>query len=159
MAHANQITRTQGAREVLTGTPELRGAVVDIVAHARRSLTILTPDLEPDIYEHVEYLDVLKRFVLARTYARVRVLITQPERTIRQSNQFAQMGQRLSTYIQFRNLAIDRRPVKEAWCIADNDAIVYRADHMSGDGIVDTHAPEIAKRYLAVFEDLWQVSR
>jgi hypothetical protein len=159
MAHAKEITKTQGARKVLSGTPELRGAIVDIVAHTRRSLAILTPDLEPDIYEHVEFLDALKRFVLARTYARVRVLITLPERTIRQSNQFAQMGQRLSTYIQFRNLAADRRPVKEAWCIADNDAIVYRADYTTGEGVADTHAPEVAKRYLATFEDLWQVSR
>lgn len=159
MAHAKEITKNQAAREIVTGTPELRGSIVDIVAHAQRSLAILTPDLEPDIYEHVEFLDVLKRFVLARTYARVRVLITQPERTIRQSNQFAQMGQRLNTYIQFRNLASDRRPVKEAWCIADSDAIVYRADFATGEGVVDTHAPEIAKRYIAVFEDLWQLSR
>jgi hypothetical protein len=159
MAHPKEIARTQGAREVLTGTAELRRAIVDIVSHASRSLTILTPNLEPDIYEHVEFLDVIKRFVLARTYARVRVLVTQPERTIRQSNQFAQMGQRLSTYIQFRNLAPDRRPVQEAWCIADTDAIVYRADFTTGEGVVDTHAPEIAKRYLALFEELWQVSR
>jgi hypothetical protein len=148
MAQAREITKTQGAREVLSGTAELRTAIVDIVAHAQRSLAILT-----------QFLDVLKRFVLARTYARVRVLITQPERTIRQSNQFAQMGQRLSSYIQFRNLASDRRPVNEAWCIADTDAIVYRADYTTGDGVADTHAPEIAKRYLAMFEDLWQVSR
>lgn len=159
MAQPKEITRTQGAREILTGTAELRAAIVDIVAHAQRSLAILTPNLEPEIYEHVEFLDVLKRFVLARTYARVRVLITQPERTIRQSNQFAQMGQRLSSYIQFRNLASDRRPVNEAWCIADTDAIVYRADYTTGEGVADTHAPEIAKRYLAAFEDIWQVSR
>lgn len=159
MAQAREITKTQGAREVLTGTAELRAAIVDIVAHAQRSLAVLTPNLEPEIYEHVEFLDVLKRFVLARTYARVRVLITQPERTIRQSNQFAQMGQRLSSYIQFRNLASDRRPVNEAWCIADTDAIVYRADYTTGDGVADTHAPEIAKRYLAMFEDLWQAPR
>jgi hypothetical protein len=159
MAQAKEIAKTQGAREVLTGTTELRRAIVDIVAHAGRSLCILTPNLEPEIYEHVEFLDVLKRFVLARTYARVRVLISQPERTMRSGNQFAQMGQRLSSYIQFRNLKTERRPVQEAWCIADTDAIVYRPDYSTGDGVVDTHAPEIAKRYLAMFEDLWDSSR
>ena len=159
MAQADELSKQQGTRRLVVGTGELRHAVIDIVAHAQRTLAILTPNLEPEIYEHVEFLDVLKRFVLARTYARVRVLITQPERTIRQSNQFAQMGQRLSSYIQFRNLASDRRPVNEAWCIADTDAIVYRADYTTGEGVADTHAPEVAKRYLAVFEDLWQVSR
>jgi hypothetical protein len=159
MAQTKEFAKTQGAREVLTGTDELRHAIVGIVGHAQRSLCILTPNLEPEIYEHVEFLDVLKRFVLARTYARVRVLITQPERTVRQSNQFAQMGQRLSSYIQFRNLATERRGLREAWCIADSDALVYRADYTTGEGVVDTHAPEIARVYLASFEDLWQASR
>jgi hypothetical protein len=159
MAHAKEQTKTQGAREVLTGTAELRRAIVDIVSRTERHLCILTPNLEPEIYEHVEFLDALKRFVLARTYARVRVLISQPERAIRHGNQFVQMGQRLSSYIQFRSLATERRPVQEAWCIADTDALVYRADHTTGEGVVDTHAPEIAKRYLGIFEEHWQHSR
>jgi hypothetical protein len=159
MAQAREFTKTRGAREVLTGTAELRRAVVDIVSHAERSLAILTPNLEPEIYEHVEFLDALKRFVLARTYARVRVLISQPERAIRHGNQLVQMGQRLSSYIQFRNLAAESRPVQEAWCIADANALVYRADHATGEGVVDTYAPEIAKRYLDLFSELWTPGR
>lgn len=159
MAQAKEITKTQGVRSVLSGTAELRRAIVDIVAHAERSLSILTPNLEPEIYEHVEFLDALKRFVLARTFARVRVLITHPERTMKSGNQFVQMGQRLNTYIQFRNLAAEHRPVQKAWCIADADALVYRVDHATGEGVVDTYAPEIAKRYLEEFETLWQAAR
>ena len=159
MAQAKEISKTQGARAVLSGTAELRRAIVDIVSHAERTLCILTPNLEPEIYEHVDFLDALKRFVLARTFARVRVLITQPERTMRSGNQFVQMGQRLNTYIQFRNLAPEQRPVHSAWCIADSDALVYRIDHATGEGVVDTYAPEIAKKYLAEFEAFWQVAR
>ena len=159
MAQAKEYAKTQGSRAVLTGTTELRRSIVDIVSHAERSLSILTPNLEPEIYEHVDFLDALKRFVLARTFARVRVLITQPERTMRSGNQFVQMGQRLNTYIQFRNLAPEHRPVRNAWCIADTDALVYRVDHASGEGVVDSCAPEIAKRYLGEFEALWQAAR
>ena len=82
MTQANELVKTQGSREILIGTKELRSAIVDIVSRAGRTLAILTPDLEPEIYEHVDFLDTLKRFVLARSFARIRVLITQPERTM-----------------------------------------------------------------------------
>jgi hypothetical protein len=158
MSQANELSRPQGIRKVLTGTAELRAAVVDIISHADRTLAILTPNLEPEIYEHVDFLDALKRFVLARTFARIRVLITQPERAMKSGNQFVQMGQRLNTYIEFRSLATELRPVREAFCIADAAAIVYRADHASREGVVDSHAPEIARRYLTRFDLLWQAS-
>jgi len=158
MSQANEVTKTQGAREILTGTAELRSATVDIVARARRTLAILTPNLEPEIYEHVQFLDAVKRFVLAKTFARIRVLISQPERTMKSGNQFVQMGQRLNTYIEFRSVAADRRPLQQAYCIADADAIIYRADYVSGEGVVDTYAPEIARLYLSRFDEIWQAS-
>lgn len=158
MAQAKELAKPQGVRELLTGTAELRAAVVDVVSQANRTLAILTPNLEPEIYEHVDFLDTLKRFVLARSFARIRVLIAQPERTMKSGNQFVQMGQRLNSYIEFRNLHTDLRPVVEAFCIADGEAIVYRADHATGEGMVDTYAPEIARVYLKRFDELWQAS-
>jgi hypothetical protein len=158
MMHANDLARPQGARAVLSGTAEVRAATVDIVARAKRTLAILTSNLEPEIYEHVDFLDTVKRFVLSKSFARIRVLIKEPERTIKTGNQFVQMGQRLNTYIEFRSLPRELQPIAELYCIADGDAIVYRADQASADGMVDSHAPEIARRYLDEFDKLWQAS-
>lgn len=158
MSQANDLARAHGSREVLHGTTELRAATVDIVSRARRTLAILTPNLEPEIYEHHDFLDMLKRFVLARTFARIRVVIAEPERTMKSGNEFVQMGQRLNTYIQFRNLPERLKPQREAYCIADADALVYRADYARAGGVVDTHAPEIARHYLDQFDKLWQAS-
>jgi hypothetical protein len=158
MTQASELVKTQGSREILIGTKELRSAIVDIVSRASRTLAILTPDLEPEIYEHVDFLDTLKRFVLARSFARIRVLITQPERTMKSGNQFVQVGRRLNSYIEFRSLASRLRPVNEAYCITDAKALVYRADYSTSEGMVDTFAPEIAKLYLTQFEKLWEAS-
>jgi hypothetical protein len=159
MAQVNELEKSQGAREVLAGTAELRAAVVDIVSRANRTLAIQTANLEPEIYEHVDFLDTVKRFVLSKSFARIRVLITQPESTMKSGNQFVQMGQRLNTYIEFRSLANELRPVTDAFCIADGDALVYRPEQASAEGMVDTYAPEIARRYLSKFDKLWQNSK
>lgn len=158
MAQPKEIPKPLGGVQILAGTAEIRTAICDIVARAERTLAIVTPNLEPEIYEHYEFLDTVKRFVLSKSFARIRVLITQPERTMMSGNQFVQMGQRLNTYIQFQSLASRLRPVSEAYCIADADALVYRADHSTGEGIVDRHAPEIARRYLNEFEQFWHAS-
>ena len=158
MAQTYELPKQQGSRSLVVGTAELRAAVVDIVSHAQRTLAILTPDLEPEIYEHEDFLVALKRFVLAKSFTRVRVLISDPGRAIKPGNQLVQMGQRLSSYIEFRNLSETLRPENQAYCIGDNDAIVYRANHVTGEGMVAHQTPEIAKLYLAEFDELWNAS-
>lgn len=158
MAQPNEIPRRRESPKLVTGKAELRAGIIEIVSKAERSLAILTPNLEPDIYEHGDFLIALKRFVLAKSFARVRVLIAEPSRTINTGNEFVQMAQRLSSYIEFRNLAESLRPENRAYCIADADSVVYRADHTTGDGMMAQHAPEIAKLYLSEFEEIWHSS-
>jgi hypothetical protein len=158
MAQASgiQTSRQRGERKVLASEEEFLQAIIEITGSATRGLAIMTPDLEPDIYAHDYFLDALKRFVLATSFARVRVLITEPHRAMKSGNQFVLMGARLNSYIEFRNLKEEFRPRTEAYCIADDAAIVYRARYDHWEGMVDTHAPAVAQSYLKSFDELWQ---
>lgn len=158
MVQTSTLSKQPPTRKIVAGAAEIRAAVIDIVLHAERTVSILTPDLEPEIYEHEDFLDAMKRFVLAKSFARVRVLITEPERTIKNGNQLVQMGQRLSSYIAMRNLSDSLRPERQAYCIADTSSVLYRSDHSTGDGMVALHAPEIAKLYLTEFDEIWNAS-
>jgi hypothetical protein len=134
----------------------MRAAIVEIAGQANRCLAILTPDLEPDVYDHEDFLEMLKRFVLARSFARVRVLISDPQRVLKNGNRFVDMGRRLNSYIEFRNLKPQFRHRNEAFCIADDIAVVYRARHDTWSGMSDTYEPAVARRYLDLFDELWQ---
>ena len=80
MSKAIEHEPVQGVRQVISTQEEFRAAVVQVAGLANRTLTILTPDLEPDIYDQDDFLETLKRFLLARSFARVRVLIADPTR-------------------------------------------------------------------------------
>lgn len=150
-------SKKKGVRQILSGVDEVRAAVVEVTGLANRSLSILTHNLEPEIYDHDDFLDTLKRFILQRTFARVRVLIVDPTRAIKTSSRFVNMGRRLNSYIEFRNVKPEfRGEHPEAYCIADEQALVYRARATSWDGMSDTHAPAIARHYLTTFEAIWQ---
>ena len=156
MTGAMEHRKRRGQRLVLATLEDVRAAVSEITSLADRTLAILTHDLEPDVYDHDDFLEPLKRFVLARTFARVRVLIADPGRAMKDGNRFVTMGRRLNSYIEFRHVKPQYRNHAEAFCIADEHALVYRARADSWDGMSDTYQPAVARRYLDMFDELWQ---
>lgn len=148
------IRRSQ--RRIITSQDELRSAVVEVTAVANRMLSIFTHDLEPNIYAHDAFLDAVKRFVLSRSFTRVRVLIAEPSRAMKISNRFVAMGRRLNSYIEFRHLPDEDRPAHpEAYLIADDHGLVFRADAKRFEGLSDTFEPTVARKYLNRFDALW----
>jgi hypothetical protein len=148
-------TKTRGIRQVLSSLEDVRAAVVEVTGVANRALSIMTHDLEPAIYDHDDFLETVKRFILARSFARVRVLIVDPNRVIKTGSRFVTMGRRLNSYIEFRNCRPELRDQKEAFCIADEHALVYRARAESWNGMSDTYEPAVTRIYLNKFDTLW----
>ena len=136
----------------------MRQAVVQVAREATRKVSIFTHDLEPGIYDDPEFLEVIKRLVLSQTYARIRVLIADPARAIKNGNNFVHLGRRLNTYIEFRHVREDLRTHAESFCIADETALVYRLQASRGEGSADTFEPAVARLYGKMFDEIWLAS-
>ena len=145
-------------RWVISSKEEMRKAAIDVVSTASRKVSIFTHDLEPGIYDDPEFLEIIKHLVLSQTYARIRVLIADPSRAVKNGNSFVHLGRRLNTYIEFRHVREDLRTHAEAFCIADETALVYRLQAGRWEGIADTHEPAVAKLYGKMFDEIWLAS-
>jgi hypothetical protein len=143
---------------VLSTLAEARAAVNEIAASAQRLISIYTPDLEPDLYDQTPFLEVIKHFVLKRSFAKVRVLLAEPTRVMRDSNRFVAMGRRLSSCIDIRYVAAQSPQRASAYLIADDRAIVYRMRADTWDGVADLNNPPVAKLYLQEFDSVWNAS-
>lgn len=150
--------RERGKRWVISTREEMRLAAIEVARAAKRKLSIFTHDLEPGIYDDPDFLEVIKRLVLSQTYTRIRVLIADPTRAIKNGNNFVHLGRRLNSYIEFRHVREDLRTHAEAFCIADETALVYRLQADRWDGIVDTYEPAVAKLYGKMFDEIWFAS-
>ncbi|MEM7764232.1 MAG: hypothetical protein AAF290_09130 [Pseudomonadota bacterium] len=157
MAAAEQQPRV-GERWVLSSRADMRDAATAICREAERKLSIMTRDLEPGVYDHPDFLEAVKKLILSRRFARVRVLISDPTRAIKNGNRLVTMGRRLNSFIEFRNVHDDYKEVPEAYCIADNKAIAYRLDATRWDGIADDYTPPVASTYLRTFDEIWAAS-
>lgn len=144
---------------VFTSLDEARIGVNEVAASAQRLISIYTPDLEPELYDKSAFLEIAKRFVLSRSFAKIRVLIWQPTRLMRESNRFIAMGRRLSSYIDLRYAEIGNNPQRpSAYLIADDRAIAYRLRADCWDGIVDLDNAPVARVHLAEFDTIWASS-
>ena len=144
-----------GSRSILTTLDEYRAAVTELATRAQRSLSIYTPDLEPQLYDQDCFLEPLKRLVLARSHARLRVLISDPSRVSREGNRFMQMARRLTSYIDLRNVAPEYRSNPCSFIVADDKAIAYRQQASRWDGIVEFNDQAVVRRYLSYFDEVW----
>jgi len=145
-------------RWVISTKEEMRQAAIEVVSEAKRKVSIFTHDLEPGIYDNSDFLEIVKRLVLSQAYARIRVLIADPARAVKTGNNLVHMGRRLNTYIEFRHVREDLRTHAEAFCIADQTALVYRLQASRWEGIADTHEPAVAKLYSTMFDEIWLAS-
>jgi hypothetical protein len=155
-------TSEQHQIRVISSLEEMRAAVDAVAAGAQRLMSIYTPDLEPDLYDQNSFLEIVKRFVLARRFAKVRVLLADSGRLLRDTNRFIAMGRRLTSCIDIRpavSLAGSRPKQKAAgYLIADDRAIVYRVHPDRWDGVADLNNPPVARQYLDEFDEIWHAS-
>lgn len=140
---------------VVTTLEEVRAATILVAGRAQRLMSICTPNLEPDIYDQTPFLDIIKRFVLARSFAKVRVLLGDGSRMIRDVHRFVAMSRRLTSYIDVRVLGVDAPKPHPGYIIADDRAILYRSNAALWDGIADLDNPAVARMHLAEFDAQW----
>jgi len=142
---------------VLTTLTEVRTAVNEIASGARRLISIYTPDLEPELYDQISFLEIIKQFVLTRSFSKVRVLLGEPARVGR-DNRFVAMGRRLSSCIDIRYVGTKAPQRASAYLIADDRAIMYRMRADTWDGIADINNPPVARLYMQEFDTIWNAS-
>lgn len=146
-----------GTRSLLSTLEEVRAASVQVATAATRLLTMYTQDLEPLVYDQPLFLEAVKRLVLARSYAKVRVLLVDPARTVYESSRFIGLARRITSHIEIRRANPALRS-SQAFLIADHHALVYRLQASRWDGIAEMDDPTVARRYLNFFDEAWIAS-
>lgn len=143
---------------VLTSFDEIRTATETVAASGQRLISIMTPDLEPEIFDQPAMLEVIKRFVLGHSFAKVRVLMRDQARLSNGANRFIAMAHRLTSYLEIRIRAPEYRNVTAAYCIADDRALVYRPRADRAEGLAGFNNPKVARQYLQEFDTVWLAS-
>ena len=90
------VNRPAETRNIVSTLDEVRTASVQVAGRATRLLAMYTQDLEPLVYDQPKFIDAIKKLVLARGYAKVRVLLADPGRAVYESSRFIGLARRIS---------------------------------------------------------------
>jgi hypothetical protein len=144
--------------QVLTSVAEVCQATATVVATGQRLISIFTPDLEPKLYDDPRVIEVIKRFVLSHSFAKVRVLLRDHTAHTGAGSRFMSMARRLTSYLELRILVPQFHHLTASYCIADDRGIVYRMRSDRWDGIAAVNSPPVARQYLQDFDTAWLAS-
>lgn len=143
--------------QVLTTLEDVRAASRRAVAGAQRLLSIYSLDLEPQLYEQQSFIDAVQRFLLAHSFAKIRLLTQRPV-PYTSPHKLAAMRRRLTGHIDIRTVSSEYAARNSGMLIADSRAIVYRSQVTSWEGVAGFEQPPIAKLYLQEFDEMWLAS-
>jgi hypothetical protein len=133
----------------------VRAAATVVAASAQRVLTIRTHELEPAIYEYAPFLEAVKHLVLARRFARVRVLLLAPGRMQHHRHAFIALARKLTSHIELRHAGAEIDALPDSFMLADGHATLYRLQADRWEGICDLQDRTVARSYLERFDAAW----
>jgi predicted GNAT family N-acyltransferase len=142
--------------ERLRTVAQHRDAVLALAQTAQRSLCLYTTDLEPALYDQPEFLAAVRGLALRGRVPRVRVLVVDPQRAVREGHRLIELSQHLSSFVHIRVPDPDLAPPVEGYLIGDDDAIVHRTQADQPLGVFEAEASTLARAKLREFERLWE---
>ena len=150
----------EGATAWQTATrDEARAAILEVIGGARRELAVMTRDLDPDLFEHADVLESLKRLAIGAANVRIRFLVLEPARAATEAPRLVALAGRLSSVFAFRAPVeeIDRH-LAGAFVANDRGDWYERALASRFEGEGATRARAKAAQLLGRFDEIWERS-
>ena len=139
----------------LSERDENRLANTALAEQARATLDIVSLDLDKAIFDTIEFYDAVKMLATNSRKAKIRILISDSQKIIKQGHRLLELARRLSSYIEVRVQGKRFKDFNESWLIADATAWIRRpyADRYQAE--VDFSAARKLREVLQDFDAMW----
>jgi len=145
--------------ERLQGRAEFALAALSVARVAQHELLLLTYAFESALYGSESIVEAIKAFALAHERATLKVLINQPRLCVQGGHRLIELGRRLPSRIQFRELLEERTLTHRGeLLIADRKAVLERNEPDALFARQTMNAPLLGKQRGADFDALWEES-
>jgi hypothetical protein len=137
---------------------DLRVAVMDLFAQARREIAICSPALDPALYNRAALTDALGHFIARQARCRARIVVEDTEDMLLSSVRLVELARRFSDMILIQRLGEPHHGLTEMFIVADGESCLFQQDIATIDATLDLHAPHLALPLARRFEDIWAAS-
>ncbi len=139
--------------------PEMaRAHALAMLQQAQRSLCIYSADLDPWLYHHSSIQQACTRFLLASPNNRLRILVKDISRAVKQGHRLLGLSRRLSSNLHIRQLHPDYPSEEVAFLLADDCGLLLRPEPEQFAGYALYQDPARVRLRQAQFDQAWQTS-
>jgi len=129
-----------------------------LAEQARRTLRIVSRDLDARLYDDPPFLEAVRALATSSRYARIEALVQDPEPAVKRDHRLIELTRRLSSFIEVRVMGEDFKEFNEAFLVADERGYYYRSQADRPEGELCFNGALRARELTRVFNDIWQVS-
>ncbi|MBB1521494.1 DUF7931 domain-containing protein [Aquipseudomonas guryensis] len=137
---------------------EAQAHALALLQQSRNSLCLYTPDLEPWLYNHSSVQDACTRFLLASPKNRLRILVRDVSRPVKQGHRLLNLAQRISSNLHIRRLNPDHPSEEIAYLLADARGLLLRSHPEDYAGYALYNDPGRVRLQQALFDQAWDIS-
>lgn len=141
---------------LLDGISDFRNYSEQLISQSRRSIAILTRDLDALVYATPECVQYLSDFVRSSRNAQVQILIKDTQLAIENGHLLVRLAQRLSSKILVRKMTVEPNNKEMGFMLGDTDKLLYKNDDAVHRGFFNSAAASEAKSLREEFNYLWQ---
>lgn len=145
--------------EVLISTSgeHLRAATL-MAQQSRRNISIISRELDPLVYDVADFVDAVKKTLLANRRAQVRIIVFETKIIASRGHLLVNLAGKLPSYIEFRKPGDEYAGFNESVFIADNTGYVYRNSAERFEGALNFNDKRKSKTLMDVFDEMWNRS-
>lgn len=142
--------------ELIEGRAAFAARALQLVLATRHELLLRSDALERGLYGGEDFHEALKGFLLGSERARLLVLVRLPQEALRNAQRLIDLGQRLSSRVEFREPTPDQGDIGHAeWLIADRRMLLERRGPESLEAQFWALEPQRGKLRGEEFDKLW----
>lgn len=141
---------------LLDGIEDFQTHCLELVKRSRRTLEILSQNLDPAVYGNEEFIAAVSAFARSSRYAQVFLLVKNTKLVATSGHPLAKLHQRLPTKILLRRLT--QEPVKKeiGYLMGDTKYLTFKNDDEHFKGFCNWDAAVECKSLKEEFDRLWQ---
>lgn len=142
----------------MNSSADNRDIALSMADQARKSLCILTRDLERAVYNTPAFIEALTRLATHSRYSMIRILMQDSTDAIHRTHRVVDLSQRLSSSLHIRQPHEEHRGITQAFLVADDTGYMRRVIAGRYEGTACFNAPGEARELMQLFDRMWEKS-
>jgi hypothetical protein len=141
---------------LLSSEQDFQEHSLKLLTNTRRTLAILSRELDPFIYGNDAFISALSTFARSSQYTQVQILVKDTKPLVENNHKLVKLHQRLPSKIQLRKLIIEPDNTEMGFMLCDTTSLVFKNDDRVYKGFANYSAAAEVKRFREVFDYVWQ---